>query len=168
MAHITKHDLNIVREKNKDKKIIFCSGSFDLIHAGHVLFFEDCKRHGDILVAMIANDEVLRKNKGPGRPIFNEHVRMKLIDSLKPIDYCLLDEVANPDVHPLHCLHEIFNSLQPDIYVINEDAFDIPYREELVKKYGTKLVVLPRSAPPEFEEISSTKIIEKLKKIGKI
>lgn len=30
------------------KKIGFCSGSFDLTHAGHVLFFEDCKKHVDI------------------------------------------------------------------------------------------------------------------------
>lgn len=163
MAYIKKQELQAVRERHKSQKVVFCSGSFDLIHAGHVLFFEDCKKHGDILVVMAANDAVLKKNKGPDRPVLNEHVRIKMIDSLKPVDYCLLDTVADETTHPLHCLHEIFDDLRPDVYVINDDAFDIPYREELVKKFSTKLVVLPRTAPPEFENISSTKIIEKLK-----
>lgn len=163
MAQIKMHELKKIRKKHKNQKVVFCSGSFDLIHAGHVLFFEDCKRHGDILVVMAANDEVLKKNKGAGRPVLNEHVRIKMIDSLRPVDYCLLDTSADETLHPLHCLHEIFDALRPDVYVINDDAFDIPYREELVKKYATKLVVLPRSAPKEFDGVSTTKLIEKIK-----
>ena len=32
-------ELQDLREKNKDKTIVYCSGSFDLLHVGHILFF---------------------------------------------------------------------------------------------------------------------------------
>lgn len=167
MAYTSREKLGKIRANHKDEKLVFCSGSFDLIHGGHALFFEDCKKHGDILVVMIASDKVLKQNKGAERPIINQYVRLKLIDSLKPVDYCLLDETLTPDMHPLSIIDSILEELQPDIYVINEDAFDIPYREKLAAKHGVRLVILKREAPPEFEGISSTQIVEKLKRLGK-
>lgn len=167
MAYTTLGDLEKLREKHWDEKIVFCSGSFDLIHGGHVLFFEDCKKYGDQLVVMIASDKVLKQNKGVERPVINQHVRLKLIDSLRPVDYCLLDETLTPDTHPLSIIDSILGELRPDVYVINEDAFDIPYREKIAVKHGVRLVILKRDAPPEFEGISSTQIVEKLKRLGK-
>lgn len=165
MALTSLPELKNLRKKHAGQKLVFCSGSFDLIHAGHALFFEDCKKHGDVLVVMVAADHVLKKNKGDGRPVMNQHVRLKMIDSLKPVDYCFLDEVPPNDDEPLACLNFILKELGPDIYVINADASNIPYRENMVKKLGVKMVVLPRNAPKEFEGISTTKLIEKIKKL---
>jgi len=154
-----------IKERHRDKKIVFCSGSFDLVHVGHILFFEDCKNQGDILVVGVAGEDILRINKGDKRVILNDHVRLKTIDSLKPVDYCILDTVSNKE-NPLFLLDLVFEKLKPDIYVINEDAFNIKYREELCKKSGVQLVTLKRNCPPEFEGISTTKIIEKIKSLN--
>lgn len=161
---IRRGDLPEIREKFRDKKIVFCSGSFDLPHAGHILFFEDCKKLGDILVIGVGNDAIVRKNKGSGRPILNQYTRLKTIVSLKPVDFCLLDEISE-EGHPLAFVDLVLRELKPDIYVINDDAFDIPFRREAVKKHGVELVTLKRWAPKEFEEISTTKIINKIKKL---
>src|SRR3989338_1824789 len=115
MAILKRKNLPSIRKKHKDQKIVYCDGAFDLVHVGHVLFFEDCKQYGDILVVGLGSDALIKKNKGKDRPI------------------------------------------------LNEDAFDIPYRRKAAKKYGVKLVILPRSCPKEFEEISTSKIIEKIK-----
>ena len=40
---------------------------------------------------------------------------------------------------------------------------NIPYRKELCKKHNIKMVVLDRHCPKEYENISTTKIIEKIK-----
>lgn len=165
-SQITRHDLRGIRERHKNKKIVFCSGGFDLTHAGHVLFFEDCKKHGDILVVGIGGDAVRKKDKGDGRPILNEHVRLKTVASLKPVDYAFVINTM-PIAHPLDPLIDIMKELRPDVYVINTDASHIPYREAFVKETGTKLVILDRVCPPEFEEISTTGIIEKIQRIGK-
>lgn len=155
-------NLFLIRKRHKNKKIIFCSGGFDLAHAGHVLFFEECKKRGDILVVGVGNDHILGKNKGKNRPILNQHLRLKLIDSLKPVDYCFLDESKEGN-HPLDIVEGGFKNLMPDVYITNEDAFDMPYRKKLASKYKVKMVILRRSCPPEFDNVSTSKIIEKIR-----
>lgn len=166
---LTNHDIkrfHKIREEHKDKKIVFSSGTFDLPHAGHVLFFEDCKKLGDVLVVGVGSDAITRARKGAGRPVVNEHVRMKTIASFKPVDYCFLDNNDGSE-EPLNFITGVFEHLKPDVYVINDDAFDIAYREKLSKKHNVKLTILKRSCPPEFENISTTKLIEKIKKLKK-
>jgi len=162
MARITYTDLPSIRETHKNKKIIFCSGVFDLTHAGHALFFDECKKYGDILVVVVGCDENIKKYKS-GRPILNEEVRIKMVDSLKPVDYVLFDGPVPADNLNAY-LEPLFAGLHPDVYVVNKDAFDLFYREEIAKKHKIQFVVLDRWCPPEFENISTTNIIEKIKK----
>lgn len=161
MVQIQFAELKDIRKRFSDKKIVFCSGSFDLTHVGHILFFEDCKRLGDILVVSIGGDALLRKSKGDLRPILNEAIRLKTVDSLKPVDYSFIEPIYdNPN--PLYGLSVMLNELKPDIYVINEDASNIPYREDLCKENNILLKILERYCPQEFEGISTTKIIDKI------
>ncbi|HPD81650.1 MAG TPA: adenylyltransferase/cytidyltransferase family protein [Candidatus Pacearchaeota archaeon] len=167
MTQINFEDLNGLRTKFKDKKIVFCSGSFDLTHAGHILFFEDCKKFGDILIVSVGGDKLLKKNKGDLRPILNENIRLKTIDSLKPVDYCFIEPPFD-NLNTLYGLEKTFNLLRPNIYVINEDAFNIEYRKDLCKRYNVILFILERHCPKEFEGISTTKIIDKIKSLKDI
>lgn len=165
MAIISINNLSRLREKFKDKKIVFCSGSFDLTHAGHILFFEDCKSLGDILVVMVGSDAVIKKNKGDKRPILNEHIRMKTIDSFKQIDYCFLDNLSHECKHPLDLFKKVFESLKPDFYAVNQDGSDITYREKLAEEYNIQIKILGRTCPNEFDNISTTKLIEKIRSL---
>ena len=113
MSIIDIRDLPSIRERHKSEKIAFCAGAFDLVHAGHVLFFEDCKKYGDILVVMVGNDFNLKNYKGEERPILNQYVRLKMISSLKPVDYALLDLDA-PDKDFLAIIRSVFMDLKPD------------------------------------------------------
>lgn len=162
MTIIDHKELQSIRQKHAGEKIVYCSGSFDLTHAGHILFFEDCKKRGDVLVVAVGHDNAIKNLKGKIRPILNEHIRLKTVASLKPVDYCFLDIVANG--HPLSFVNDhVFQHLQPDVYVINTDAFDIPYREEASKKYNVELVILKRWCPSEYQDISTTNIISKIR-----
>ena len=163
MSIINFDELSPIRKKHKEQKIVFCSGSFDLTHAGHVLFFEECTKHADILVVMIGNDFNLRHYKGEDRPVLNEYLRLKMVSSLKPVDYAFLDLDAQ-DKDLLAIFPRILSELQPDFYAINQDAFDIPRRQEFVKGTEVKMLIFERTCPPKFENISASKIIEKIKK----
>lgn len=158
-------DLGKIREKHSAQKIVLGSGTFDLTHAGHVLFFEDCKRFGDVLVVMVGSDQAIQRFKGKDRPVINEYARLKVVDSLKPVDYTFLDCYVDRDDFLVFLLDEAFKFLKPDTYVVNADGYDISFRRKLAKKHGVELVVLPRTAPKEFENISTTKIIEKMKRL---
>ncbi|HLC53556.1 MAG TPA: adenylyltransferase/cytidyltransferase family protein [Candidatus Nanoarchaeia archaeon] len=157
-------ELAAIREKHKDKKIVYCTGGFDLTHAGHIIFFEDCKKLGDILVVAVARDISLKKRKGDSRPILNQHIRLKTVDSLKPVDYAFISsEQSVSDL--LATIRMGFEQLRPDIYAINEEAFDIPARKALAERYNVKMVILPRWFPPEFEGVSTSIIIEKIRSL---
>ena len=163
---IQYQDLPKLRKKYQDKKIVYCSGTFDLTHAGHILFFEDCKKFGDLLVVGIGSDAEIKKNKGPDRPILNEDIRLKTILSLKPVDYCLLDRGTHKDKH--WQVNHVLKHLRPDAYVVNTDAFDIPSRKKIAEKYGVPFKMLKRSCPPSFKNISSSGIIKKIKALSQV
>ncbi len=163
---INFEDLSKIRNENINKKIVFCSGSFDITHVGHIIFFEECNKYGNILIVGVGSDKMLRYHKGGNRPILNEHIRLKTIDSFKCVDYSFIDSVSTPD-EPLILLRCVFESLKPDFYLINDDAFDIPYRERVCEEFKVKLIILKRWCPPEFEDISTSKIIEKIKNLDK-
>jgi len=163
---ITYDDFPAIREKYKGKQIIFCSGTFDLTHAGHILFFEDCKKLGDILVVGVGDDETIKSYKGETRPILNEHIRLKTVDSLRPVDYCFLDNPKEKGEKTLFSpLSVIFGLLKPDKYVVNDESFKMDYRMEMCKKELVDPVVLKRWCPKEFDGISTTQIIEKVKSL---
>lgn len=66
-------------------KKIFVSGCYDILHAGHVQFFNDAKALGDHLTICFASDEVLWKHKKRPSSIPQEHKKV-LIESLEMVD----------------------------------------------------------------------------------
>jgi len=150
-----------VREQNEGKIIVYASGAFDLVHAGHILFFEECKALGDILVVGVASDGVIQYNKAKDRPVLNQHIRLKTVDSLKPVDYTVLNNI--PD---LNDLRNIFSYLRPALYAINQDAWNISLREQIATESGVQIKILERICPREFENISTSGIIKKIRSLS--
>ncbi len=93
--------------RSQGKKIVHCHGVFDLLHIGHIRYFEQAKRMGDVLVVTITEDGHV--DKGPLRPAFTEALRSEAIASLSCVDY-----VA---VNPWPTAEETLRLLRPDFYV---------------------------------------------------
>lgn len=90
----------------KNKKVVLCHGVFDLLHIGHIKYFETAKAAGDILVVTITPDRFV--NKGPNRPVFGEQLRCEAIAALAVVDYVALNEWPTAV--------ETIRLLKPDIY----------------------------------------------------
>ena len=73
--------------KNKEKKIVFTNGCFDIIHKGHVAYLVEAKKLGDLLVIGLNSDASVKRLKGPERPINNELDRQYVMSQLKPVDF---------------------------------------------------------------------------------
>ena len=92
--------------KSDGKKIIQCHGTFDLIHPGHIVHFQEAKALGDILIVTITAENYV--NKGPGRPFFNDELRVLSLCNLEVVDYvCLV---------PFPAAIEAIEAVQPNIY----------------------------------------------------
>jgi len=74
--------------RRKGKKLIQCHGTFDLVHPGHIIHFEEAKKLGDVLVVTIT--AAAHVNKGPGRPFFNDTLRAKALAALEVVDYVVV------------------------------------------------------------------------------
>ncbi len=164
MSLIPIHSLALIRQQHPHQKIGFCSGVFDLTHAGHVLFLENCKSHVDVLVAAVGSDTIVKARKGVHRPIQSEQIRARSVDALKPVDYCFVDTVSSTE-DLLAIIPYVFNELKPDVYIINNDAFNIQKRQAFADHFGIRMVVQERVCPPEYQEISTTKIIETIRRL---
>jgi len=88
-------------------KIVLATGVFDLVHPGHIDYFEKAKTYGDILVVSVVDDEFVIK--GPGRPIFNQSLRLSWLAALEVVNFVVL----NGDFGPW----EVMRTVKPDVYV---------------------------------------------------
>lgn len=157
-------DLPNLRAKHSEQRIVLCTGSFDLTHAGHVLFLEDSKKLGDILIVGVGSDSIIKYNKGPSRPILNECLRSKMISAIKPVDYVYIDTLGKFNV-PLSSLQSALCILKPDVYAVNSDGFDMEKRKDIVNACGVEMIIMDRVCPDEFNNISSSGIIKKIQEL---
>ncbi len=95
------------RVKSDGKKVVLCHGCFDLMHPGHIKYFQAAKRMGDVLAVTITPDRYI--DKGPGRPVFNENLRAESIAALECVDYVAINKWPTAE--------ETLRLLRPDIYV---------------------------------------------------
>ncbi len=110
------HDAGSVFAKLKEegKKIVQCHGTFDLLHPGHIVHFEEAKALGDILAVTITAEKYV--NKGPGRPYFNDELRVKYLSSLEYVDYVV--------IVPFPAAREAIECVRPHIYCKGKEYED--------------------------------------------
>jgi cytidyltransferase-like protein len=65
-------------------KIVLCTGGFDPIHSGHIAYFEQAARLGDILIIGVNSDAWLERKKGRAFMPFSE--RAEIIRNLECVD----------------------------------------------------------------------------------
>jgi rfaE bifunctional protein nucleotidyltransferase chain/domain len=75
-------------ELKTNKSIGMCHGVFDLLHPGHIEHLKEAKLNCDVLIVSLTADRFA--NKGPGRPIYNENLRLEMLDQLKIVDFVIL------------------------------------------------------------------------------
>lgn len=131
---VTKEQFLLEKNNLIGKKIGLCHGVFDLVHPGHIIHFEEAKAVCDILVVSITAAKYVRK--GPGRPYFDDEMRLKFLSSISCIDYVMLSEN--------YTVEDIVEFVKPDLYIkgeeyaVSEDDVTgmIDKEVELVKEHG--------------------------------
>ena len=157
---ITADRLKEIRRNGRNRKIVFCSGCYDILQSGHAVFFSQCRQFGDILVVGVGRDEIISRLKGPGRPVNPENNRLYLVASLQDVDYAVLND-SQLSAGKID-FQEVMQELHPDVFVLNSDDTGIEEKKELCDRLGTKMEFVQRIVPPELELTSTTRIIDKI------
>lgn len=115
------------------KKKVFVSGCYDMLHSGHVAFFEEAATYGDLYVG-IGSDKTLKELKAR-TPVNSEQERLYMVKALKVV----ADAWINGGSGILD-FEEDLRRFKPDIFFVNEDGHT-PAKEELCREIGIKYVV---------------------------
>ena len=142
-----------IREwKSDHKKIVFTNGCFDLVHVGHVLYLEEAKSIGDILVVGVNSDASVRRLKGPNRPIQDAFNRTHVLAAMESVDMVVLFDADDP--------LELIQTIKPDILVKGGDwRPDQIVGSDFVLAEGGKVMSLKF-----VEGYSTTALEEKIKR----
>jgi rfaE bifunctional protein nucleotidyltransferase chain/domain len=138
----------VERLKAEGKKIVFTNGCFDLIHIGHIRYLKKAKKLGDILVIGLNSDRSVSLIK-PGRPVNPQNQRAEVLISLSMVDYVTIFDEETP--------YTLIKLLEPDILVKGGDW----EKEDIV---GSDIAKETLNLP-YIEGVSTTEIIERIKKL---
>ena len=131
-------DLLKIREelRSKKKKVVFTNGCFDLLHSGHIHLIQEAKKHGDVFIVAVNEDESIRKIKGGSRPIFPLEERLEVLEAIEDIDYLVTFSEETPK--------RIIAALLPDVLVKGGDwkPEDVVGKTE-VENAGGRVVIIP-------------------------
>ena len=97
--------------RSKGKKIVLCHGCFDLMHPGHIKYFQASKEMGDVLVVTVTPD--IYVDKGPDRPVYNQVLRADSIAALECVDYVAINKWPTAE--------ETLKMIKPHIYVKGQE-----------------------------------------------
>ncbi len=104
----------------KNRKVVLASGTFDLLHMGHVKYLEEAKKAGGEnakLIVIVARDKTAEKRKG-AKPVVPEDHRRALVEALKVVDEAILGfEDFN--------MEEVIEKIGPDIIAVGHDQNSI-------------------------------------------
>jgi len=146
---------------------VMATGTFDLLHMGHIYFLKEAKKLGDELVVIVACDSTVRKMKH--EPITPEKMRLNLIKELKIVDNAFLGEKDD--------IYKIVEKIKPDVIALGYDQIhDEKIIRQNLKKINVNAKIVRLTKYKNIEDLNGTrKIINKIisayefqKKIEKI
>jgi len=100
---------------------VMATGTFDLIHMGHIYFLKESKKLGDTLLVVVATDATVRNLKH--EPINPEDIRLSLIKELTIVDKAYLGREND--------MYAIVEEVKPDIIALGYDQI---HDEDNIKK----------------------------------
>jgi cytidyltransferase-like protein len=128
-------------------KKVFVSGCYDMLHSGHVAFFEEAASHGDLYVG-IGSDKTVYELKAR-KPFNNEQERLYMVKALKYVK----DAWINSGSGFIDFLSEL-KELRPDIFFVNSDGHS-NLKEQLCGELKIEYIVSKR-LPHENLPVRST------------
>jgi len=133
---------------------VMATGTFDILHLGHIYFLKEAKKLGDTLAVVVATDSTVRKLKH--EPVNPEQIRLDLIKELKIVDEAYLGYEKD--------IYEILKEIKPDIITLGYDQIhDKKTIEKELKKRNINAKVIRLQEYQGGSDLEGTrKIISKI------
>ena len=132
-------------------KVVLTQGTYDMVHIGHARYFEEAKKHGDLLIVGVDSDEKVRASKGPERPVVPQEERLEMVAHLRPVDIVVLKPLSKVK-------WSLTKAIQPDVLVATKETYSPKEIKELRKYCGKVMVLEPRATTSTSAKIRRLQI----------
>ena len=110
-------------------KVVLATGGFDPLHSGHIAYFEEAKKLGDMLVIGVNSNEWLTRKKG--QPFMDINERVTIVKNLSMVDSVIVFD--DSDGSSKEAIRQCLNSY-PDSQIVfvnggDRDHGNIPENE---------------------------------------
>jgi len=134
---VTLNNLSELMSDLKLRKldVVFTNGCFDIIHPGHIHILEEAKSYGDVLIVGLNSNRSVKNLKGESRPINSESDRIKILCSIKHVDYVIVFDEETPI--------ELIELIKPNFLVKGGDYNKSEIvGADLVEKNGGSVIII--------------------------
>ena len=138
--------------RQRQQRVVFTNGCFDLMHIGHVRYLQAARNLGDLLVVGVNSDGSVRAlSKGPDRPIVPDVQRAEVLAALACVDYVVIFSEPDPGA--------LIAALQPDILVKGGDwPLDRIIGRDTVEARGGRVQTIPL-----VPGVSTTTLVQRIR-----
>lgn len=144
--------------KRAGKAVVCVSGSFDLLHPGHIRLLEQARSHGAILIVLVQNDASIRERFKPAdkisRPITPCSERMEILAALSAVDYVVeIDDTSS---------REFLLRFAPEVFVegASEERSGVSLHPKELQTLGCRIIRIP--VEPGY---STARLLERIQQI---
>ena len=134
------------------KKIVTTNGTYDILHAGHILSLEEARSFGDVLIVGVNSNASTRSYKGPLRPIYDERERALMVAGHQGVDYVYIFDEFVPEI--------LLRAARPHIHTTGIDWKGKVPEQAVCDELGIEIRFLRK-----FPGFSTTEVIRKIKQL---
>jgi FAD synthetase len=91
---------------------VLATGTFDLLHPGHLLYLSEARSLGDELYVIVARDSMIKHKQ---KPVVPEEQRLVMVQALRVVDKAMLGSKIN--------IFEPLREIKPDIIALGANQF---------------------------------------------
>lgn len=141
-------------ETGEKRKKVFVSGCYDMLHSGHVAFFKEASKYGDLYVG-IGSDATIEQLKNR-KTVYSERERLYMVKAIRYVTDAFINTGSG-----IMDFVETVDHVNPDIFVVNSDGGSDDKRE-FCRQRGIEYIELERTPEAGLQARSTTS----LRKIG--
>ncbi len=133
---------------------VLATGTFDILHPGHVHYLAESAALGDQLVVIVARESMV-DHKNP--PVVPEEQRREMVEALEVVDSAVLGSESS--------IFEPLREIRPDVVTLGHDQhYDEDELHDELRERGFEADVVRVSGRDEGDEeiLSTSRIIERI------
>jgi D-beta-D-heptose 7-phosphate kinase / D-beta-D-heptose 1-phosphate adenosyltransferase len=128
-------DERINEWRRQGLRVGFTNGCFDLLHPGHIKVLTGARAACDRLVVGLNSDASVKRLKGEGRPVQDEHARAGVLAALEAVDLVVIFAQDTP--------LELIRRIRPKVLIKGSDyQRETVVGHEVVEAEGGEVVLI--------------------------